>query len=151
MTITIAKADPDPASHDSKLIWEWRNDPVTRQMSRTTDAISWEDHQAWYAGAHGRIVIASVDGVPASVMRFDRIGPRHAEININLNPAMRGKGLGAPILISGCMYAFDNLRFDKIRAEIKPDNLPSINIFEMAAFVFTGIHDGLRRYELKRP
>lgn len=148
--ITLAEADRNPASRDSTLIWEWRNDPVTRGMSRTTDAIPWEHHQAWYAATDARIVMVSVDGNPAAMIRFDALECGAAEININLNPAARGKGLGVAILAAGCAYGFEELALERIRAEVKPENLPSITIFERVGFVFEGEKDGLRRYQLKR-
>ncbi len=149
MNIAIKAADPDPESRDSKLIWEWRNDELTRRMSRTTDAIAWERHSAWYAGTESKIVMVSVDGEPAAMLRFDRV--QHvAEININLNPAMRGKGLGAPILIAGCTYGFETYDLARIHAEVKPENLASIKIFERAGFVRDVDHEGLRRYRKER-
>jgi RimJ/RimL family protein N-acetyltransferase len=149
-TITIEQADPHPESRDSKLIWEWRNDPLTRQMSRTTDPIAWETHAAWYAGTDSRILMAFVDGEPAAMLRFDLIEPDHAEININLKPEVRGKGLGEPILVAGCTYGFDTLGLVRIRAEVKPENLASIKIFERAGFVPEGDHDGRCRYRRER-
>ena len=32
----------------SKIIWAWRNDPITRKMSNNNAKISWEDHSCWY-------------------------------------------------------------------------------------------------------
>jgi len=143
--ITIERADPHPESRDSKLIWAWRNDPVTRRMSRTSDPIPWESHAAWYAGTDSRILMAFVDGAPVAMLRFD-----DGEISINLDPAMRGKRLGEPILVAGCTYGFVTLGLASIRAEVKPDNLASIKIFERAGFVPDGDHDGLRRYRKER-
>ncbi len=34
--------------NDSKDIWEWRNDELTKQMSITNDSVSWETHSSWY-------------------------------------------------------------------------------------------------------
>jgi RimJ/RimL family protein N-acetyltransferase len=148
--VTITGADRNPESRDSKLIWEWRNDPVTRQMSRTTDPIAWDTHAAWYAATDSKIVMAVVDGNPAAMLRFDFIESDHAEIGINLGPAVRGQGLGAPILMAGCAYGFDTLGLSRIRAEVKPENVASIKIFERAGFLLDGEHDGMRRYQRSR-
>lgn len=152
--ITLAKADHYPESQDSKHIWEWRNDPITRQMSRTTDAIPWEKHKEWYARAakdpKKAILMAYVNGIPACMVRFDYIQNDYAEININMNPAMRGKGLGKPILATACRHGFDTLKLSRIYAEIKPENAPSVRIFEGTGFVFQGMKEGLRTYNLMR-
>ena len=33
---------------DSKLIWQWRNDPITSKNSLETNPIPWIDHAMWY-------------------------------------------------------------------------------------------------------
>lgn len=152
--ITLAKASQDPESQDSKCIWEWRNDPVTRQMSRTTDAIPWESHKAWYANAvkdlKKSILLACVNGIPSCMIRFDYIENDYAEININMNPAMRGKKLSKPILTAACAHGFAALNLSRIYAEIKPENIPSVKIFEGVGFAFKGKRETLNTYELKR-
>ena len=45
---------------------------------------------------------------------------------------------------------FDTLGLVRIRADVKPDNVASIKIFERAGFVLEGDHDGLRRYRRER-
>ncbi len=47
--IELKKANTDPESTDSELIWQWRNDPTTRLMSRRTQRFSWKEHKEWYA------------------------------------------------------------------------------------------------------
>ncbi len=34
---------------DSRDIFDWRNDELTRQMSHTTDLVEWDGHSAWFA------------------------------------------------------------------------------------------------------
>ena len=36
---------------DSYDIWQWRNDPHTRAMSKNSNEVNWEDHSRWYENA----------------------------------------------------------------------------------------------------
>lgn len=150
--MTIVPADRDPEGRDSKLIWTWRNDPSTRQMSRTTEPIAWDQHAAWYARTEARIVMALVDGERVGMLRFDVIEPGVAEVSINLDPARRGQRLGEPILAAGCAWGFAALDLSWIRAEVKAENAASIKIFERVGFVLDWHHDGsgMRSYQLGR-
>ena len=33
---------------DSRSIWEWRNDQKTKEMSKSSDIVTWDEHVAWY-------------------------------------------------------------------------------------------------------
>jgi RimJ/RimL family protein N-acetyltransferase len=153
--IALERASVDPDSQDSRCIWEWKNDPVTRQMSRKTDVIPWEIHRAWYANAVNDakkvILMACVNGVRACMVRFDLMAPDFAEININLNPSMRRKKLSKPTLAAACNYGFDTLNLSRIYAEVKPENVPSLRVFEDVGFIFQGMREGLKTYNLVRP
>lgn len=152
--ITLKPADPAPDSEDCRAVWEWRNDPVTRQMSRTTELIPWESHKRWYEkfarSPQTSLLIASIDGAPACMVRFDTLSPGACELHINLNPALRGKRHGGPILAAACAYGFERLNFHTIDANIKVENLPSIKIFEGCGFVRQGEHAGMLTYKLAR-
>jgi RimJ/RimL family protein N-acetyltransferase len=150
--IALERASRDPDSEDSRCIWEWKNDPVTRQMSRNTDVIPWDIHHAWYADAVNDlkkiILVAYVNGIHACMVRFDLMAPDSAEISINVNPSMRRKKLSKPILSAACKYGFDTLNFSRIYAEVKPENTASVKVFEDVGFVFQGMREGLRTYNL---
>jgi len=150
--ITLEKADPDPDSQNSRDIWEWKNAPLTPQMSRTTDVIAWENHRAWYESAvkdsKKVLLMAYVNGMAACMVRFDLTGQDFAEININLNPAMRRKKLGKAILAAACRYGLDTLTLSRIYAEVKPENVASVKIFEDVGFIFEGLREGLPTYNL---
>jgi len=152
--IILRETNSSPDSEDSRLLWAWRNDPVTRGMSRRTEEVSWGSHKDWYVKAMQSnekvILMGEKDSVKIGMVRFDFIENSYAEININLNPDMRGKGLGKILLLEGCKYGFENLKLGRIYAEIKPENLLSVKIFESAGFTFEGIKDGLRTYSLYR-
>ena len=49
---------------DSKTIFEWRNDKLTREMSHTTDIVDWEGHSNWFASSlenENRLLLLCVD------------------------------------------------------------------------------------------
>ncbi len=150
--VKLHKTEHDPDGLESKMIWEWRNDPLTRQMSRATSEIAWEQHRIWYEktiqDSAKVLLLASYDDAPIGVVRFDLLDDNSAEININFNPTARGKRLGQPALLAAERYGFDVLGLERLYAEIKPENHYSIKIFEKAGFVFFEMHNGLRRYLL---
>lgn len=137
--LCLHRADVNPDSLDSQRIWQWRNDPVTRAMSVTTEEIPWERHRAWYAQAAvdpSRVLLLASEGETAvGMVRFDLRAVADAEVSINLNPQVRGSGQGKRVLAAACRWGFLALRRDCIYATIKPDNLRSIRTFEATGFV----------------
>lgn len=150
--IEFVRANPDPESADSLLIWKWRNDEETRRMSRISDPLPWEQHRSWYANAARNpnitLLILLIKNEPTCMVRFDRVdGGMEAEISINVNPNMRHRGLGQLLLQAACRYGFDILKLKRIDAEIKPDNVASIKIFERVGFVFKERKGEMLSYE----
>lgn len=152
--IRLSRSSADPDSLDSQYIWQWRNDPVTRQMSIHTDEVPWDRHRAWYAQAArdlGKVLlIASHDGTPLGMVRFDLHGADEAEVSINVNPALRGQGLSRPLLAAACAWAFEHLPLSQITARIKPNNLRSLRIFTGVGFVREPDPADLPRFALTR-
>ena len=83
--------------NDSRDIFEWRNDELTRQMSHTTDLVEWGGHSARFAASLANtkclLVICEDESTDekVAIVRFD-IEDERALISINLSPKMRGKG-----------------------------------------------------------
>ncbi len=126
---------------DSALLFEWRNDALTRAMSVSTDPVAWETHAAWFARSladpNRRIyLVCLVDGdVPAGMCRFDRDADAgSAEVSINLAPMLRGRGLAVPLLrcAIGTFLADGDCR---LTATIRHDNVASRKCFEAVGFV----------------
>ena len=80
---------------DAADVLAWRNDPVTRAMSRNGDAVGEAEHLAWFARAiadPSRILLIGEDaGAKVGMVRIDR--GAESEVSINVNPACRGRGL----------------------------------------------------------
>lgn len=130
-----------PVSYsDIELLWEWANDPVTRQNSFDSAKIPWEEHSAWcqkkLAAADCRLWIASNGGnAPVGCVRFDC---KESEVTISLTvaPSARGKGYGTKIIQQACDRLFAESQFHLVHAYIKPENIASVKVFEAAGFLY---------------
>lgn len=152
--LTLYRSDEDADSVDSLSIWQWRNDPDTRQMSVSTDEIPWERHRTWYAQAardpRKVLLIGRYRGQALGMVRFDRHAGDEAEISINLNPDLRGRGLARPLLAVACAWGFAQLGLSRITARIKAENPRSLRIFAAVGFTPTGDQAGLASFVLTR-
>ena len=132
----LRKADPG----DSRLLWQWRNDPAVRRASFNSDPIPWETHTEWFERsletADRHIFIGLVDGHPIGMVRFDVNGD---EAEVSVSVAERGRGFGEAIIRQGCKVmeellgsgAAENLTFV---ANMRPENIASQKTFAKAGF-----------------
>lgn len=121
---------------DGDLLFEWANDPLTREMARTQDRIEPAGHVTWLASRLGspdcRIWIALIDDTPVGQVRLDRDGEA-AEIDFSVAPEKRGQGYGGAILAS--LHRRHAPGVDRVYGEVKDKNRPSANAFRRAGFV----------------
>ena len=135
MEITLRKARKD----DCKDILYWRNDLKTRKASFNSQLISFKNHQAWFEKSlvdSDRYMYIARDkrGKKIGLLRIDRLNKRVAEININVSPFNRGKGLGGQLLRKGIQkFIRDNRRAIFI-ARVKPKNIVSVKVFKKCGF-----------------
>lgn len=124
---------------DARQLWEWTNDPTTRQASFQSAPIPWDEHLAWFnasmENATRLMIIAENDeGKPIAQVRFDQVAELLFTISISLSPSLRGLGL-APLIIE---KSGSHLRVDSpettIEAWIKSENMASIRSFERAGY-----------------
>jgi RimJ/RimL family protein N-acetyltransferase len=108
----MARITVRPAtSADAHELWVWRNDDLTRAMSRDTADVPWPDHHAWFERALAdplRTILigelhddasATTRPEPFGMCRFDANPTQsEAEVSIVIAPAMRGRGLAAHLL-----------------------------------------------------
>jgi RimJ/RimL family protein N-acetyltransferase len=139
---------------DSRLIWTWRNDCLTRAMFVTTDPVPWEDHRQWYgrslANPDRWILVGEDKDQPVGVLRLDRTCGRVAKISINVRPESRGRGVGREILALGAAFAV-RLGLVCLEANIKAENVASIALFRGVGFDCAGSENGLEKYVLHLP
>ena len=137
------------------MIWEWRNDPLTRKMSINSEKITWTEHSCWYEKVLldncRKLYIGQECGKPIGVIRFDKYNQKNYtyEVSINISPASRKKGLGKQLLTHGIrkfIKEVENCKF--IRAKVKKDNEYSNKLFKSFGFIFIDVKSGMNRYEL---
>ncbi len=133
-----------PASiQDDKLVYEWLNDRLVRQMSFSSEPIDWETHKQWFDNYLNNTkqyyLIVEIEQMqqyyPCGQVRFDENG----EIGILIAPTYRGMGLASICLKLSIDYIRqENNSYKQIIAHIKHANKSSIKAFERAGFVSNG-------------
>ena len=125
---------------DSANIFMWRNDPKTRAMSRSGAIVSDQSHSTWFSAAledpDRILLVAEQQELGAvGVLRFDRLSELRWELSINLDPRVRGKGVGQACLEAALDWAaIQSLAPQTIIAEIHKDNVASRRAFEAVGF-----------------
>lgn len=126
---------------DADLLRGWRNDPVTREMSRSPDVVGPEEHRAWLretlADPCRTLLVVERDGLPVGTLRFDRDGPR-AEVSVALESGERGGGLGTQAIAEATelqLAAWPEL--EVVTAEVQRRNVASLRAFERAGYRMT--------------
>ena len=108
-------------------------------MSRTSDEVSWETHQNWFAKAladpRRTILVGEIDGKPVGMVRLDHDG--ETEVSINVAPLQRGLGVGRALLEAALGNASGPLV-----AEVRADNAASRSLFEGVGFEPSTVKDG---------
>jgi UDP-2,4-diacetamido-2,4,6-trideoxy-beta-L-altropyranose hydrolase len=123
---------------DSLKVFEWRNHPTIRAVSRDTGLIEWESHQRWFAGVLSAtdrcLLIGQLDGLPVGVVRFDA-GADEAEISIYLAPDANAAGQGRSLLLSAERWLSANRpAVRRIRAHVLGRNDRSHRLFSAAGY-----------------
>ena len=124
---------------DCEVIFNWRNDSLSREMFINNEEISFEKHLIWYENSllstNRHIYIGEIDNKKFGVCRFDfDQETKFTEISININPIFRGKGLSKDFLIEA-IYLYELERESTLRVKIKRKNIPSQIIFKKAGFL----------------
>ena len=132
--ITIRKA----RISDSKSIWNWRNDPLTRSMFINKDYIEYKDHLKWFLSKlknkNSFIYIGQAFGKNVGMVRVD-VSINIGEISININPKFRGVSL-SETLLSDSVKAFRKKKPNcALVANIDKKNTASIKIFRSIGFI----------------
>lgn len=111
----------------------WRNDPLTREMSLVSEKVSKQNHKLWLANAlkndHKIIYIGTFNNNSIGMCRFDiDADEKKCNVNINLNPAFRGKHLSIPFLRLSVSKFRKQFKIPII-AQVKKINQASIKLF----------------------
>jgi RimJ/RimL family protein N-acetyltransferase len=126
---------------DSKMLFDWRNDPETRANSINTDPVQWEGHLCWLnkslANPDRYLFIFEEGDVPVGTCRVDRYAEGNDndvvyELSWTISPGWRGKGIGKKML--GELIGQDFLRGKKLKSVTKNNNIASIKMAEKFNF-----------------
>jgi len=136
--------------NDVRVIWEWRNDELTRKMSSDEEYISFEDHELWFkkifTDSNYWVYIGEINENPFGICHIKRTAQRTAEVSLNICPKNRQSGLGRALLTSS-LARFSNAWQGILLAYIKPENDRSQKCFIHAGFSKSGSQGELLRYE----
>lgn len=125
---------------DCRNIYDWRMSQEARASSRETGEISYEEHINWFKHSlknPNRIIYMALTGnEKVGQIRFDMEKEKNmAEISITINPEKYGRGYGTEIIKRGIdRFVGEYPSIKKLRAEIKPQNISSIKVFERNKF-----------------
>lgn len=136
--IRMARAD------DSENLFQWRNHPSIRAVSRNANVIDWQDHQGWFASVlvdpEKILLIGQNSESPVGVVRFDKQNDE-AEISIYVIPGSASSGLGQGLLQSAEQWlAKNHPEVIKIRAHVLGANERSQKLFSGAGYQVESTH-----------
>lgn len=123
---------------DARLLFDWRNDPTTRAVSRSTDRLSWGAHVAWLSQvlvdpARQLLVVEDTTG-PVGTVRWDHLSGIDWEVSITVAPTHRGQGLGRAVLRAGENLVSSSLP-RRLIATVHVENLTSLRLFKNAGYL----------------
>jgi UDP-2,4-diacetamido-2,4,6-trideoxy-beta-L-altropyranose hydrolase len=137
---------------DSKRIWEIRNAPTSRKVSRNKEEIPFEKHDSWFQDKYfskntlNQCYVLDNESVVIGYCRFDyNETSNYYIVSIALDSHYQGKALGTTLLSESIKLLG---RRKTIVASIFQSNLTSIRLFEKTGFKFIGEEDGERKYQL---
>lgn len=118
---------------DTSVLFEWRNHPSIRAVSRNPELIDWDAHCSWFGSVLNdkdrELLIGYIGDEPIGVVRFDMAGDI-AEVSIYLVPEVGFTGQGRNLLLSAERWLVVN-RSDirTVRAEVLGANAASQRLF----------------------
>ncbi len=145
-TLLASKLTVRPATQgDARCIYDWRNDPRTRSISRNSRAIDWPGHCSWVDrvldDSRRLLLVGCLGDMPVGVIRFDRLAGERAEVSLYLDPALYGTGLGSMLLRAGEQAALHWMGGPVVFvAHVLCDNKRSGRMFEGAGYLHANGH-----------
>ena len=134
---------------NGKLIMEWRNDKITRQMSFNSELKIWNEFKEIfkndYFNNYIKPLFAYYNDNKIAFIGFlsnnnndKETNSEVSKISINISPEYRNKKLGKIIINKSIEYVKNKYPLiKKIIAEIKQQNIASNKVFESCNFKYT--------------
>jgi RimJ/RimL family protein N-acetyltransferase len=125
---------------DCEMLFAWRNDDLSRQMSVSTEIIDLDTHREWFqnslSGADREIWLAYREkSKPFGTVRVD-FTDKISELSWTIAPDFRGQGLGKK-MVSQFLNDFPG----EYIARVKQSNGPSINLVRELCFSCLDNHE----------
>lgn len=134
---------------DSQLLFEWRNDFVTRNNFVNTDMVEWPEHIKWLTNAlnspERKIFIAEHNSESVGTIRFDYLNDS-ADLSWTIAPEHRGKGYGVAMLRAAIAKEPNRTLY----AVIKMNNGASIRIAQAAGFYFDKMKNNMGIWKIDK-
>lgn len=147
--VTIREATID----DAKLIFDWANDPLVRQMAFHTEPIPWENHIKWFKSKlespKSDLMVCYHGTEPIGQVRFDILDEGEAEIDISIAKESRGKGFGKAMLKASIEYEHCMNGVKTFVSEVKEENASSNRMFSACGFIHKKKENSINYYILK--
>lgn len=122
-----------------------------RRIHETPDVMRWWDVPnkgfPWTDDTDATRWTIEVDGAVAGLIQFSQeLEPkcRHARIDLFLDPALHGRGLGTEAVRRVVRHLIDELGYHRITIDPAVDNAAAIRAYEKVGFKPVGV---MRRYE----
>ena len=143
--MNIYLVDAKISEDEAKIVMEWRNDPETRKMFYNQELKTWDVFWKEYSSEYFKTIsltpcFALQEGRRIAFLRSSKydipqLCGKTFDIDINVSPDMRGKGIGTSVIEIFCDRIFAS-GADNVIAEVKKINLASARAFEKAGFMF---------------
>jgi RimJ/RimL family protein N-acetyltransferase len=138
---------------DSKSIFDWRNNKHSKAMFFEGESPTFKEHSRWFDNSllndNRNLYIGEINGKKIGVCRIDlNEAGLFSEVSINMNPEMRGRGLGRSFL-SKCVEDYLAINKYDLVAKIKPKNRASLEIFRSVGFELMSRNEEV--FVLQRP
>jgi UDP-2,4-diacetamido-2,4,6-trideoxy-beta-L-altropyranose hydrolase len=130
--------------NDAKELFEWRNHPTIRAVSRNMGLIDWDLHCSWIetvlADKNRELLIGYKGKDPIGVVRFDKTEDT-AEVSIYLVPDAGVRGNGRNLLLKAESWLLAHRPDVKqVRAEVLENNVVSQRLFLASGYRLEKIH-----------
>ncbi|MBR4346230.1 MAG: pseudaminic acid synthase [Oscillospiraceae bacterium] len=128
----------DATYEDIDLLYNWVNDPVTRNSAFNTDMITFEEHRKWFEGVISSPniyqYILMLDNVPIGQIRLNNLNGK-AEIDYSISKEYRCRGFGTQLLeLVKEKIISESIEIYVLIGQVKAENNASAKCFSNAGF-----------------
>lgn len=137
----------EATTSDCEAIFEWRNHPDIRKVSRNTEPLQLDTHRTWFekviADSNRYLLIGELAGEAVGVVRFD-VTVGQAEVSIYRVPDKGQAGIGTELLLAA-EHWLKRARPEvvELHAEVAGGNHRSHRLFANSGY--TGVNAALKK------